>query len=258
MSILTSPTVHPIVLERYLTRLLNGMVWVDWDSEALKWELEDITHDSVNRIVWSKIQALRAAHKTERPWTDWEVFAPICDVFNDRLPDFLNAEPTTLRDAAFGVTVLRQLDAEQSFSGEVGRYIAASAKHFGQFLMPPMLEFAQEYAAEPRFTCPVCRKTGIYNPDHPQKYCDSCSGKYEIDHPFMEDANMERILPEQTLTPVKVHYLYDYRPAQKILISLLNGEKLALKNDDSDHIQAARALVAVQYVKAKDAVKDNA
>lgn len=113
--------------------------WTQWEPETLWWALRR-DFGSVGEIARHKIMALRVAAITDLTWLDWDTFEDSGLAWNDTIPIFGAYQPMDPMQAAFAVSVLREV-RDESFDNEVTAYIAAILDNHG-FVYAPDEYFA--------------------------------------------------------------------------------------------------------------------
>jgi hypothetical protein len=138
-----------LVLERY------GAAALEWDAEVLRTTLlRDNTQ--LSNAVWTKICAVRVLVMSPAPWRQWEVFHWVCKALAGEQPNFTYLEEPELAHIWAGIDALQLLDPKRVMSGEVDRFVAATARHAGLAWLPAPFEGALHFLDVKRLRCPKC------------------------------------------------------------------------------------------------------
>ena len=125
---------HPLQLLQVLNQRYK-QAWIDWEPDTLWWAIRK-DFGPVGDVTRNKIQALRLALSSNRPWQDWDAFEKCSLSWNDQIPIFGAYQPMTPSQTAFGVHILKELQPELEFSNEVKAYIAAVLEEAGIVYAP--------------------------------------------------------------------------------------------------------------------------
>lgn len=248
---------HPSVLAGLLFSEF-GADWLDWDSEALWYEIEqdfsalfqkhyDKPHAvTVSALNKNKIQAVRNLLMANGYWTEWNLFAPLTQALNNNIPDFYTLQQPTVAQMMSAVGMVAGIRKEP-FSEEVARFVAASALEQGVWFLPGPLSFAQRLVAEPTYRCNECGNED--DDDLEDGRCDSCVGRYNQD---MDEKAMNgkpaRGIPDAVGRNIETFYKNDpHRPASRWR-ELFSPEGADLEDDVPEDVVCAKLLVAHNYM----------
>lgn len=215
---------HPILLSMVLLDRYN-YEWLDWEPETLWTEIkDDFKQPTISVHTRNKIQAVKTCHLVDTAWKAWETFYVVCQAFNNNVPNFRTLDAPSTAQIMNAVSIMKQI-ADHEFSEEVAQFVAACCLEEGVIFLPDPIDFAQEWAANPRYRCSQC---GRIDRDDDNDVCDHCGA------------------PESSL---KKEFERDYRPVKA------RYEECIRKGDDRDElqetlvdIQVARLLVARDYM----------
>lgn len=126
---------HPMDILKVLSTRY-GDEWVDWEPATLWWAIRR-DFGTVGQVTRDKIGALRTAVSTDLPWKDWDTFENCSLAWSDLVPLVGVFQPITPAQAAFGVSILQQIRADEPFQNEVNAYIAAILDDDGWAFAPP-------------------------------------------------------------------------------------------------------------------------
>lgn len=168
-SAFTTHDAHPIVLDVLLLDEF-GLDWLVWNPETLWQEIARVFDVTISATGRNKVQALRTAHLVRSPWFAWETFQPVVKAFCGEVPDFRTLIRPTISQLLIGVDALNRV-RKRTFGEDVSRYVAACCLDSEVCYLPPPLDFAQEYASQPRYRC---RRCGNIDTDEENQVCDSC------------------------------------------------------------------------------------
>jgi hypothetical protein len=218
--LLTHHDAHPVAIHKLLDRTF-GFEWLAWDPDALWQELKDEFGSVVSELSRSKIQALRSLHANEFFWNNWEIFCPVVQSLNNRIPNFWIMQKPSIAQLYTTIDMVG-LVRDMPYGKEVSKFIAAAFMNDGVFYAPPPLDFIQGELSSPRYQCSNC---GQIAHDFSNKACDSC-GSTSIDR--YNNVEVGELKPK--------------------IDSILKGEIDDLKEEPED-IQGAKLLVAMEYMK---------
>lgn len=215
---------HPLVLDIVLLDEY-GTDWLDWEPETLSTEIkDDFRQSSISALNWQQIQAVKTCHLTPAPWKAWEAFGVVCQALNNNIPNFHTMQKPTIAQVMLSFDVMKKID-QQTFSEEMAQFTAACFLDEGVYYLPPPADFAQSWAANPRYRCTKCGKV---DRDDDNDVCDSCGAP---------DSYLQKEY-ERDWRPVKARY-----------------DKINAQGDDHDvlqeevvDVQVAKLLVARDYV----------
>lgn len=130
-------------LNDYLFSKFNDE-WIDWLPEALNVTLFGKNRDDV---LTDKIQALSVCHKTDAPWTEWDIFENVGKAFNHQKPTFNIIQPLTLGECAVTAELMSKIRPEEEFWDEVLSYIGVVAATENYTYIPEelLISKAQKY-----------------------------------------------------------------------------------------------------------------
>jgi len=100
-----------------------GTEWLEWLPETLWQTIYDEFALNPPRLLRDKILALKAAHTTNLPWVEWDVFENTGEAFNDEIPNFTIMEPLSPGECLTTVTALNRIRKDK-YAPEVLIYIA--------------------------------------------------------------------------------------------------------------------------------------
>lgn len=218
---------HPLLLDMLLLKKY-GPIWLTWESETV-WDM--IAKDfkqNVSASNASKIQAGKTCHLVETPWKAWEGFNPVCQSFNNNIPDFRSLQKPTPAQLILSVHLMNVVKKEE-FSLEVSKYIAACFLDAGIVYLPPPVDFAQKEAMRLRYRCKKCNRIDV---DEDNEMCDSCG------------APQSQLVKEPTWDPEPVKKRYNEIIKQ--------GDNHDVLQETVVDVQVAHLLVARNYVKFRD------
>ena len=240
---------HPVALTLTLMEQF-GADWFEWEADTLKSEiLKSFKATSISEHNWQKIQAIRTITTTVGFWQEWHIFEKIIQALNNNVPRFDIAQRCTVAQLMAGVDIANTIRVE-TYGDEIQRYIAACGIDEAVEYLPPPLDFAQGMLSEPKY---ICKRCGTIELDDLDGRCDFCTARFQDDRPLNfkpadfapKDAGMllDRFL---TRDPAPVKARYD---------ELMNDEKQrsTLNDDVSRDVQAAKLLVAYEYMKKRQA-----
>lgn len=251
-NLFSHPEAHPYVLDLALIRTF-GTEWFQWEQETIFEEIKKTFNTSIADINRVKILATMTLHVTDVAWEHWEIFEKTIHALNGSIghPDFM--QPCDVPYLMAGVDIINDIRKE-TFSDEVGRYVAACFMSDEIGAAPPPLDFAQPFLSEPRYHCRHCGKRGSALPPFDGR-CDSCSGKFQDDHPFNfkgdEDAKDN---PDELSYSLVIEFkdtLHQYEewkhdPASSIKID----------EDRPETVEAAKLINAYDYLKLRQKQKN--
>lgn len=220
---------HPLFLDMILLEKY-GPQWLEWEPETVWSEiLDDFKARSISVHVRNKINAVKLMHVAHTPWTEWEVFAVVCQAMNDNIPDFRVLQKPSPDQIIAAVNMMARIK-KREFSEEVGRFVAACFLDDGVFYLPPPVSFAQEYVAQPEYRCTEC---GNVDTDEGNNMCDTCGA------------------PQSAL---KQYLKRDYRPVMERFNKVMadgDGRDYDLEENPVD-VQVAKLVRAVNWSRELD------
>jgi len=125
---------HPLVLAEVLRGRYNDS-WVKWEPETLWWTIRR-DFGRIGELTREKVMALRVALQTAFPWQDWDVFENCAVAWNDHTPIFGAYQPLLPSQAAFAVSILRELHPGLTFDHEISAYLGAVCDEAGMSYAP--------------------------------------------------------------------------------------------------------------------------
>lgn len=242
---------HPITFVMVLMKEF-GVEWFEWDAEVLHKEiLRTYGANNISEHNWQKIQAVRAMMTSFGFWREWEVFEKVIHALNNNVPRFDVAQPCSMAQLMAGVDMANYVRSE-TYSDEIARYIAACAIEEGVTYLPPPLDFAQTVLSQPRYKCADCGRIDI--DDNEDGRCDFCSGRYSDEHPLNGKANPA--VPRDRGTNLTRYLLRDPVSAKTRFEQIKekvekDGSPGNLSDESADDVQAAKLMVAYQYMKSR-------
>jgi hypothetical protein len=126
---------HPLRLFDVLMAKYRD-AWIHWEPETLWWAIRR-DFGPVGEVTRNKIEAVRTALLTSRPWDEWDVFEKCGVAWNDLMPIFGAYQPMSPSQLAFAVHVAHSLEPDMAFSPEVCAYMAAVLDDAGFVYAPP-------------------------------------------------------------------------------------------------------------------------
>lgn len=210
---------HPLALRAYLDRLY-GDDWYDWDPQALWDQLEQDHGNTVSELSKTKIQAIRTLELDPRFWTEWEIFYPVVQAVNNRIPNFWLIQKPTVPGLYVAIDIASVIRC-RPYDDEVKRFMAACFLDAGVTYAAPPLDFIQSELDGKRYHCPRC---GQNADDDDNGECDHCG------YPDIVRSNLR----ETGLIASRIQ-------------SILEGGYDILGENVAD-IQAARLKVALDYM----------
>jgi hypothetical protein len=172
---------HPYVLDLALIKTFK-FDWFTWDPETVFQEIKLTFNTSIADINRVKLMAIMTLHVTDSSWEQWEIFENTIIALNGQIPRPTYIQPCDVSALMAGVDIINDIRKED-FNDEVGRYVAACFLNDEISYAPPPLDFAQPYLSRPRYKCQHCGNHGDALPPFNGR-CDSCSAKFQDDHPF--------------------------------------------------------------------------
>ena len=131
--IFSAANIPPLIYREILAAKYKGE-WMTWEPETLWWAIRK-DFGPITEIVRNKIMAMRICLKTNTPWIDWDAFEHVTNALNDHIPIFGAMQPPEADEAAYTVTILREL-GDWPFGAEVAGYIAAVCLSAGLVYAP--------------------------------------------------------------------------------------------------------------------------
>lgn len=127
---------HPLVLDLIMLRKF-GSEYLGWEPATL-WTEVQRTWGHLSTDAKVKIQAVRTAKLTYRPWRQWDVFEKVCNGFAGIAPT-PEIQMCSPGNAAIAAEIMGHIYEDQKLSAEVLRYLAACFHHEGYAFAPPPL-----------------------------------------------------------------------------------------------------------------------
>jgi len=244
---------HPILLELVMAKQYE-VGWLAWDPEALREGiLSDFKIDSISQLVWAKLQMIRALHSSQMFWTDWNVFAPLCQILNNNCPDFEQLVIPGIEQLFVAVDISK-LIRESTFSDEIAKFVAAAAIEDGINYLPDLLSFAEIWLAEPMYECLVCGYTATI--DKTPILCDSCIGRFSDGYPFNDKA--DPAAPKAAGQKIRTFFRRDPAIIEKFWesykdVPIEHIQKYADHERYPDYIPGFKLLIARDYMNFRRA-----
>jgi hypothetical protein len=250
---------HPAVLAGLLFAQF-GVDWLEWDSEALWYEVEQdfsarfqmhysrphsVTVSAMNK---NKIQAVRNLLLSDGFWSAWEVFSPLTQALNNNTPDFFTLQQPTVAQMMAAVDMVSDI-RKRPYEEEVSRFVAASALDRGVWFLPDPLSFAQRLVAQPTYVCTDCGNED--DDDLADGRCDVCVGRF---NPDMDEKSLNlkpaRGIPDDVGRNIERHFKNDPRPVAARWRQVLGetGGESDLSDDVPEDVVCAKLLVAHNYM----------
>jgi ribosomal protein L37E len=215
---------HPLLLDMILLEKY-GIEWLVWEPETLWQAIAEDFKTTVSTANAGMIQAARTCHLVESPWVAWEVFVPVCQAFNNNVPNFKTFFKPTIAQIMFAVEVMNAID-DRKFSDELERFIAAVFLDASVFYLPPPVDFAQKAAAHIEYRCTKCGRVDL---DDDNLMCDSCGAPQSA---------LEK-MPKWDPEPTRQRYEH----------ILSQGEDHDVLQERGVDVQVAKLLVAKNYLE---------
>jgi hypothetical protein len=238
---------HPVALTLALMEKF-GADWFEWEAETLKSEiLQSFKATSVSENNWQKIQAVRTLTTTVGFWQEWHIFEKIIQALNNNVPRFDISQRCTISQLMAGVDIANTIRVE-AYGDEISRYIAACAIDEAVEYLPPPLDFAQSVLSEPKYRCKRC---GTIELDDIDGRCDFCTARFQDDRAL--NFKPADFVPQDAGRSVDRFLTRDPAPTKARFEQLLNDESKSntLKDDVSEDVQAAKLMVAYDYMKKR-------
>lgn len=218
---------HPLLLGAMLLEKY-GPSWLEWEPETLWAEIkDDFNQPTISVHNRNKIQAVKTLHIVDTPWTEWEVFTPVCHALVNNIPDFRTLHkltPAQLMSSVFMINKVRQ----KEFGDEINKFVAACFLDDGVYYLPPPVDFAQKDALLLRYRCTKC---GNIDRDDTSASCAYCGA------PVQYIAK----IPRFNTSPVRVRF-------ESRLKSSLEGKEPSELQENEVDVQVAKLLVAHDYM----------
>ena len=238
-----SSETQPLTLIAILTKHFGGE-WLNWEPVTLWDEIRNDFHAPISHVNKERLLAARLVITMERFFDEWDVFTHVVDALNGKIPNFAVLQDHTPGEIMAAVEMAQEMNREADFSDEVERFIVACFLHHGVYCLPAPVDFAQDLAAKPIYTCLDCGN--VDTDDNGDGLCDVCSGRFLGEKSLDGRASQEkggRIV--RTLT-------HDPAPVAMRLAELGESsiEKLreGIDVDDPIDVQASKLLAAQMYV----------
>lgn len=250
-NLFSHPEAHPFVLDMALLKAFQ-LDWFQWEPDTLFQEIRETFHTSVADVNRMKILAASTLHVIDTFWESWEIFENTILALNGIIPRIGFIQPLDTALLMAGVDIANTIRKED-FSDEVSRYAAACLLYEHVSYAPDPIGFCQLYLSQPRYLCAHCGKRGSSLPPFDGR-CDSCSRKFDGDHPFnfkaAEDAkdDVKDISYELTLDPEPTKKRYEELMA-------LPPAQVQIQEIAED-IEAARLIVATDYMNSRRRQRD--
>jgi hypothetical protein len=217
--LLTHHDAHPVAIHKLLDKRF-GFEWIAWDPDALWQELRGEFGFTVSELSRSKIQSLRSLHANEMFWTNWEVFSPVVQALNNRIPNFWLMQKPSISQMYAGVDMVSDI-RDHPYNPEISKFMAAAFMDDGVRYAPPPLDFIQDELSGKKYFCNNCGQVGV---DNDNKSCDSCGSP---------DLKKYQEFP-----------LEEFKPR---IANILKGEYDILEESPAD-VQGAKLLTAMNYM----------
>jgi ribosomal protein L37E len=202
-----------------------GVDWLEWEPDVLRAELLRVFRQpSIHSANWEMLQAARTCLLATSPWKTWEVFALVCQAFNNNIPDFQSLQRSTPAQVTVCVDMMQRLGSH-TFADPVERFIAACYLDESIDYLHPIVGFAQEWVTRPMYRC---RRCGRVDHDDANGVCDSCGAP---------DTELERT---RTRDPDPIKRRYDEIRAM--------GRDRPVLQETMEDIQTAKLLLIDAYV----------
>jgi len=250
-NLFSHPEAHPFVLDMALLKTFQ-LDWFGWEPDTIFQEIRETFKTSVADVNRVKILAAMTLHAVDSFWEAWEVFENTVLALNGIIPRIGYMQPPDVAILMAGVDIANSI-REETFSDEVSRYSAACFLHDDVSYAPEPMDFCQMYVALPRYHCAHCGKKGSALPPFNGR-CDSCSRKFDDDHPFnFKPAKGAKDKPED-VSYVLTHDPDATKSRYEELIAL-PPEKVQIREVAED-IEAARLIVATDYMMFRRRQRD--
>lgn len=215
---------HPLLMDMLLLEKY-GLDWLGWETDTLWGAISADFGTTISTHNAGMVQAARTCHLVESPWVSWEIFVPVCQAFNNNVPNFRSFHKPTIAQTMFAVEVMNAID-DHEFSDELERFIAAIFLDYSVFYLPPPVDFAQKVAMHIEYRCSRCGRVDL---DDDNLMCDSCGA------------------PQSAL---KIMPKWDPEPTRKRYEHILSqGEEHDVLQEKGVDVQVAKLLVARNYLK---------
>lgn len=241
-----NPESHPVLLDAALLKTF-GVEWFPWLADTLFYEIEQTFRTSIADINRLKIMAVKTLHVTDSFWDQWEIFEKTINALGNIPPMLGVMQPPDVALLLSGVDIANQVRKED-FSEEVARYTAACFLQDNVFYAPSPCDFAQPFISQPTYRCKDCGKVGGALPPF-DGYCDSCTHKFEGEHPFAFKPDPEMV-KKGFGQNLEYRLTYDPAPTRKKFqeFDSMDPSKLASAiREEPEDIQAAKLIVATDY-----------
>lgn len=220
--LLVNHDVHPLILRKLLTRRYADD-WLTWDPSALWLQINRDFGVNISELSKTKIQALRTLSRDYRFWTEWEIFYPVVQSLNNRIPNFWLIQKPTVPQLYVTVNIAKHING-RPYDREIRKFMAAAFLDAGLFYAPPPLDFIQNELDSPQYYCNNC---GQKAEDDDNRECDHCGSR---------DIKKFKARDSSLIGP-------------KIQSILANGYDILDENLVGVH--AANLLVALNYMRMK-------
>lgn len=250
-NLFSHPDAHPFVLDMALLKAFQ-LDWFNWEADTLFKEIVETFNTSIADVNRMKILAASSLHVIDYFWESWEIFENTVLALNGVIPRIGYIQPPDLPLLMAGVDIANSIRKEE-FSDEVCRYAAAVFLHDQVSYAPKPLDFCQFYVSMPKYHCAHCGKSGSALPPFNGR-CDSCSGKFDGDHPFNFKASKDA---KDDPKDVSYSVTYDHKPTEKRYkeILALPPSEVQIKEVAED-IEAARLIIATDYMSFRQNQRD--
>lgn len=161
---------HPTVIYEVLDNTF-GPEWLVWDRAALWTEIEKEFNISISELSKAKIQALRTLQVTTSFWEGWDIFSPVVQALNNRIPNFaVDHKPSTAQ--LFNAVDIASEVREYDYNREVLLYMTAVLKDEGIYYVIEPLSFLNRTLNEGDKECLACHQKGI---SAEEVWCPMCN-----------------------------------------------------------------------------------
>lgn len=250
-NLFSHPEAHPYVLDLALIKTF-GLDWFGWDPETVFEEIKQTFNTSIADVNRVKIMATMTMHLVDTAWDQWEIFEHTIQALNGVISKPGYMHPCDISSLMAGVDIMNEIRKED-FADEVGRYTAACFLNDEISYAPSPLEYAQQFLSDPRYSCGHCGNHGSALPPFDGR-CDSCSAKFEDEHPFnFKAADWAKDDPDD----VDYYLGVEFQDTKKRFEELvgLPAEKITI-DETPDDIEAAKLIAATDYMELRRKQKD--
>lgn len=246
-NLFTHQDAHPVVLDFALLKAF-GPQWFGWETPTLYQEIQKTFSSQISEHNRTKLQAVKAVHVADSPWSSWQVFEKVIQSLNGNVAKWEFMQAPSLDQLYAGIDIMEGLRREP-FNDEVKAYMAAAVLNEDVFFVPPPLDFIQVELSHPHYVCLDCgnEESALFH----DGACTVCTGKMDPEHGLSMVPNPE-LLAQGKGKNLRLVLRFDPDPVEHRWnqVSAMATDKVNLEENQVD-VQVAKLLLARDYMNIR-------